>query len=137
MRINFDIRVDCLCEEEVWELFCQNVGEVVRLECIECLVKVVLCECGGLFLVIIIVGIVMRGKIDVKLWEYVLEQLSRFVFCFRSIEEKVFLFLKLSYDFLEEKLKFCFFMCVLFFEDYFIDVKEFVMYWIVEGFMDE
>ncbi|CAF2150220.1 unnamed protein product [Brassica napus] len=137
MRTNLDIRVDCLCEEEAWELFCQNAGEVARSERIERSAKAVSRECGGLPLAIITVGTAMRGKTDVKLWEHALEQLSRSVPCFRSIEEKVFLPLKLSYDFLEEKLKSCFLMCALFPEDYSIDVKELVMYWIAEGFMDE
>ena len=35
MRTDLDVRVDCLCEEEAWELFCQNAGEVARSDLIE------------------------------------------------------------------------------------------------------
>lgn len=48
-----------LCEEEVWEMFCKNVGEVIRLDCVRFIVKEVFWECGGLLLVIVMVGMVM------------------------------------------------------------------------------
>ncbi|CDY29284.1 BnaC01g19360D [Brassica napus] len=102
MRTDLDVRVDCLCEEEAWELFCQNAGEP-----------------------------------NVMLWEHALNQLSRSVPWIKSIEEKIYQPLKLSYDFLEGQAKSCFLLCALFPEDYSIEVTELVMYWIAEGFMEE
>lgn len=137
MRTDLDVRVDCLCEEEAWELFCQNAGEVARSDLIEPIAKAVSLECGGLPLAIITVGTAMRGKTNVKLWEHALNQLSRSVPWIRSIEEKIYQPLKLSYDFLEGQAKSCFLLCALFPEDYSIEVTELVKYWIAEGFMEE
>ncbi|CAG7887795.1 unnamed protein product [Brassica rapa] len=137
MRTDLDVRVDCLCEEEAWELFCQNAGEVARSDLIEPIAKAFSLECGGLPLAIITVGTAMRGKTNVMLWEHALNQLSRSVPWIRSIEEKIYQPLKLSYDFLAGQGKSCFLLCALFPEDYSIEVTELVMYWIAEGFMGE
>ncbi|CAH8318118.1 unnamed protein product [Eruca vesicaria subsp. sativa] len=137
MRTDLDVRVDCLCEEEAWELFCQNAGEVARSDLINPIAKAILLECGGLPLAIITVGTALRGKTNVKLWEHALNQLSRSVPWIRSIEEKIYQPLKLSYDFLEGQAKSCFLLCALFPEDFSIEVTELVMYWIAEGFMEE
>uniref|UniRef100_A0A0D3A6V6 Uncharacterized protein n=1 Tax=Brassica oleracea var. oleracea TaxID=109376 RepID=A0A0D3A6V6_BRAOL len=137
MRTDLDVRVDCLCEEEAWELFCQNAGEVARSDLIEPIAKAFSLECGGLPLAIITVGTAMRGKTNVMLWEHALNQLSRSVPWIKSIEEKIYQPLKLSYDFLEGQAKSCFLLCALFPEDYSIEVTELVMYWIAEGFMEE
>ncbi|CAF2072225.1 unnamed protein product [Brassica napus] len=137
MRTDLDVRVDCLCEEEAWELFCQNAGEVARSDLIEPIAKAFSLECGGLPLAIITVGTAMRGKPNVMLWEHALNQLSRSVPWIKSIEEKIYQPLKLSYDFLEGQAKSCFLLCALFPEDYSIEVTELVMYWIAEGFMEE
>ncbi|KAJ0251463.1 Disease resistance protein [Hirschfeldia incana] len=137
MRTDLDVRVDCLCEEEAWELFCQNVGEVARSDFIEPIAKAISLECGGLPLAIITVGTALRGKTNVKLWKHALNQLSRSVPWIRSIEEKIYQPLKLSYDLLEGHAKSCFLLCALFPEDYSIEVAELVMYWIAEGFLEE
>ncbi|KAJ4913316.1 Disease resistance protein (NBS-LRR class) family [Raphanus sativus] len=136
MRTDLDVRVDCLWEEEAWELFCQNAGEVARSDLIEPIAKAISLECGGLPLAIITVGTALRGKTNVKLWKHALNQLSRSVPWVTSIEEKIYLPLKLSYDLLAGKPKSCFLLCALFPEDYSIEVTELVMYWIAEGLME-
>ncbi|AEE85311.1 putative protein [Arabidopsis thaliana] len=137
MKTDLDVRVDCLLEEDAWELFCKNAGDVVRSDHVRKIAKAVSQECGGLPLAIITVGTAMRGKKNVKLWNHVLSKLSKSVPWIKSIEEKIFQPLKLSYDFLEDKAKFCFLLCALFPEDYSIEVTEVVRYWMAEGFMEE
>ncbi|CAE6174170.1 unnamed protein product [Arabidopsis arenosa] len=72
MRTDLDVRVDCLLEEDAWELFCKNAGDVVRSDHVRPIAKAVSLECGGLPLAIITVGTAMRGKKNVKLWNHVL-----------------------------------------------------------------
>ncbi|KAJ4899413.1 Disease resistance protein (NBS-LRR class) family [Raphanus sativus] len=76
IKTDIDFRVDCLCEEEAWQLFCKNAGEVTRLDCVEPIAKEVSRECGGLPLAIITVGMAMRGKKMVELWEHAFEELK-------------------------------------------------------------
>ncbi|KAG7572140.1 P-loop containing nucleoside triphosphate hydrolase [Arabidopsis suecica] len=113
-----------------------EVWEVARADPVRPIAKAVSRECGGFPLAIITVGTSMRGKTNVKLWKHALSKLSRSVPWIKSNEEKIFQPLKLSYDFLEAKLKSCFLLCVLFPEDYSIEVKELVMYWVAEGLME-
>ncbi|KAL0688627.1 hypothetical protein Bca4012_088304 [Brassica carinata] len=110
MRTDLDVRVDCLCEEEAWELFCQNAGEVARSDLIEP---------------------TLQKPFHLNL--------SRSVPWIKSIEEKIYHCqpLKVSYDFLEGQAKSCFLLCALFPEDHSIEVTELVMYWIAEGLMEE
>ncbi|VVA96177.1 unnamed protein product [Arabis nemorensis] len=137
IRTDIDFKVDCLCEEEAWELFCQNAGEVTRSVLVRPIAKKVARECGGLPLAIITVGMAMRGKKMDKLWKHALKKLKSAVPCVKGIEEKIYQPLKLSYDSLEGKMKSCFLFCALFPEDYSIEVVELVRYWIEEGFIDE
>ncbi|XP_010520876.1 PREDICTED: disease resistance protein At4g27190 [Tarenaya hassleriana] len=137
MKTDVDIRVDCLDEEEAWQLFCQNAGEVASSDRIRPLAKAISLECGGLPLAIITVGTAMRGKKMVKLWKHALKELKRSVPWVKSIEENIYQPLKLSYDLLDDKMKPCFLFCALFPEDYSIEVTELVRYWIAEGFIDE
>lgn len=137
IRTDINFRVDCLCEEEAWELFCQYAGEVTRYDRVRPIAKIVSRECGGLPLAIITVGMAMRGKKMVKLWKHARNELKRSVPYVKSIEEKIYQPLKLSYDLLERKMKSCLLFCALFPEDYSIEVAELVRYWIAEGFIDE
>ncbi|XP_024004373.1 disease resistance protein At4g27190 isoform X1 [Eutrema salsugineum] len=137
IKTDMNFRVDCLCEEEAWELFCQNAGEVTRSDRIRPIAKKVSRECGGLPLAIITVGMAMRGKKMVKLWKHALKELKSSVPYVKSIEEKIYQPLKLSYDLLEQKMKSCLLFCALFPEDYSIEVAELVKYWTAAGFIDE
>uniref|UniRef100_A0A1J3FK92 Disease resistance protein n=1 Tax=Noccaea caerulescens TaxID=107243 RepID=A0A1J3FK92_NOCCA len=137
IKTDIDFRVDCLCEDEAWELFCQNAGEVTRSDRVRPIAKKVCRECGGLPLAIITVGMAMRGKKMVKLWKHALKELKSSVPYVKSIEEKIYQPLKLSYDLLDRKMKSCLLFCALFPEDYSIEVAELVRYWIAEGFIEE
>ncbi|KAK3019572.1 hypothetical protein RJ639_003639 [Escallonia herrerae] len=77
MKTDEDIKVEVLDDEESWKLFTQNAGKVVNLENIEQVAKQVARECGGLPLLIKIVGASMRGKEMVQLWEDGLSEMRR------------------------------------------------------------
>ncbi|KAK3012802.1 hypothetical protein RJ639_008029, partial [Escallonia herrerae] len=116
MKTDEDIKVGVLDVEESWKLFTQNAGKVVNLENIEPVAKQVARECGGLPLLINIVGASMRGKKMVQLWEDALSEMGR---------SPVYKPLKWSYDALEgTTIKSCFLFCALYPEDFSIDVKE-------------
>ncbi|KAK2965076.1 hypothetical protein RJ640_012550 [Escallonia rubra] len=119
MKTDEDIKVGVLDDEESWKLFTQNAGKVVNLENIEPVAKQVAGECGGLPLLINIVGASMRGKKMVQLWEDALSEMR-------------------SYDALEgTTVKSCFLFCALYPEDFSIEVKELVRSWLAEGLIDE
>ncbi|KFK40507.1 hypothetical protein AALP_AA2G004800 [Arabis alpina] len=102
IRIDVDFKVDCLREDEAWELFCQNAGEVTRSDRVRPIAKKVAKECGGLPLAIITVGMAMRGKKKDKLWKHALKELKSSVPYVKCIEQKIYQPLKLSYDSLEK-----------------------------------
>ncbi|XP_058001364.1 disease resistance protein At4g27190 isoform X2 [Hevea brasiliensis] len=104
MKTDRAIKVDKLNDEEAWELFSRNAGEVVCLEHIRPLAESIAKECSGLPLAIITMGKAMRGKKMVKLWKHALSKLQKSVPFVSGIEEKVYNILKWSYDTLEEGL---------------------------------
>ncbi|KAK3021595.1 hypothetical protein RJ639_045228 [Escallonia herrerae] len=139
MKTDEDIKVEVLGDEESWKLFTQNAGKVVNLENIEQVAKQVARECGGLPLLIKIVGASMRGKEMVQLWEDALSEMRRSpVPNINGIHDKVYKPLKWSYDALEgTTIKSCFRFCALYPEDFSIDVKELIQSWLAEGLIDE
>ncbi|KAK2987296.1 hypothetical protein RJ640_000253 [Escallonia rubra] len=139
MKTDVDIRVEVLDDEESWKLFTQNAGKVVNLENIKPVAKQVARECGGLPLLIKIVGASMRGKDMVQLWEDAWSEMQRSpVPNINGIHDKVYKPLKWSYDALEgTTIKSCFRFCALYPEDFSIDVKELVQSWLAEGLIDE
>ncbi|XP_058071158.1 probable disease resistance protein At4g27220 [Magnolia sinica] len=72
-----------------------------------------------------------------ELWMSALRALRGSAPEIEGMEPKVFLSLKLSYDHLEGKnIKHCFLYCSLYPEDHDIPVDKLVMYWVMEGFID-
>ncbi|KAK3019570.1 hypothetical protein RJ639_003637 [Escallonia herrerae] len=139
MKTDEDIKVEVLDHEESWKLFNQNAGKVVNLENIEQVAKQVAKECGGLPLLLNIVGASMRGKEMVQQWENALSEMQRSrVPNINGIHNKFYNPLKWSYDALEgTTIKSCFRFCALYPEDFSIDVKELVQSWLAEGLIDE
>ena len=74
MMIDFEIKMDVLNDEEAWQLFSQNVGNVTHLEEIRPFVEAIVRECCRLQLAIITVGVAMRKKTKVKLWKHALNE---------------------------------------------------------------
>ncbi|KAK2965101.1 hypothetical protein RJ640_012575, partial [Escallonia rubra] len=138
-RISRNFKVEVLDDEESWKLFTQNAGKVVNLENIKEVAKQVARECGGLPLLMKIVGASMRGKEMVQLWEDALSEMRRSpVPNINGIYDKVYKPLKWSYDALEgTTIKSCFLFCALYPEDFSIKVKELVQSWLAEGLIDE
>ncbi|KAJ0250269.1 hypothetical protein HA466_0144380 [Hirschfeldia incana] len=136
MMTDENIRVGYLQETEAWELFCHNAGEIANSDEVKPLAMDVSRECGGLPLAIITIGRALRGKRQVEVWKHALNMLKSSAPSIDT-EEKIFGTLKLSYDFLQDKTKGCFLFCALFPEDFSIKVTELIMYWVVEGFLDD
>ncbi|XP_010250007.1 PREDICTED: disease resistance protein At4g27190-like isoform X2 [Nelumbo nucifera] len=138
MKTNKQIKVEVLDEEESWRLFCENAGQVTKLEDIEPIAKAVSRECCGLPLAITTVGKAMREKNKIELWRNALSELQKSAPYIKGIEKEVFLPLKWSYDSLQGKnTKLCFLYCSLFPEDFSVKVSELIQYWVAEGLIDE
>ncbi|KAL5548242.1 hypothetical protein UlMin_003473 [Ulmus minor] len=138
MMTDIEVKVNVLEDEEAWELFCRNAGEVVALEHIKPYAEAIAKECCGLPLAIITAGAAMRGKTMVELWKHALNELEKSMPSTGSIKNKVYNPLKLSYDSLEDdNVKACFLYCALFSEDFSIEVSELVQCWLAEGLINE
>ncbi|KAK0600533.1 hypothetical protein LWI29_015922 [Acer saccharum] len=138
MKVDKEVKVDVLNDEESWQLFTVNAGQVATSEHIESIARSVARECSGLPLAITIVGSAMRGKTMIELWTDALSELRRSVPNIKGIENKVYKSLKWSYDSLQGKnIKPCFLYCCLYPEDFSIDVSELVKCWLGEGLIDQ
>ena len=138
MKTDKEVKMNVLNDEETWQLFCQNAGDVVHLEEIKPFAEAIASECCGLPLAINIVGAAMRRKTRVEQWEYTLKQLQSSLPTVDGIEDKVYRSLKLSYDSLDgNNIQSCFLYCSLFSEDFSIEISELVQCWLAEGLIDE
>ncbi|XP_062168742.1 disease resistance protein At4g27190-like [Alnus glutinosa] len=109
MMTDDQIKVDVLNDEEAWQLFSRNAGNVVTSEYIRPFAEAIAKRCCGLPLAIITMGTAMRGKTIVELWKHALNELQRSVPCTGGVEDKLYKPLKWSYDSLEGKnIKPCF-----------------------------
>ncbi|KAL0379745.1 UNVERIFIED_CONTAM: Disease resistance protein [Sesamum angustifolium] len=114
-------------------------GEVATWEEIQPLAKAITKECGGLPLAIIVVGASLKRKTVVEVWKAALNALRRSEPPIGSgLEDKVYNPIKWSYDLLpDECIKSCFLFCCLFPDDYEIDVRRLVRYWLAEGLLED
>ncbi|PHT39786.1 hypothetical protein CQW23_18640 [Capsicum baccatum] len=103
MRTDVEMKVYTLDEDESWQLFAKNVGDIVNLEQIHPLVKEIARECDGLPLAITVVGSSMRGKTKVELWEDALKSLRMSEPHSKVVEDKVYSVIKWSFDSLESQ----------------------------------
>ncbi|ESQ29328.1 hypothetical protein EUTSA_v10023257mg [Eutrema salsugineum] len=134
------MKVDCLGQEEAWELFKSKVGDntLSRDPAIVELAKKVAEKCRGLPLALVVIGETMSYKTTVQEWELAVDVLTRSAAEFSDMENKILPILKFSYDSLVgENIKSCFLYCALFPEDFPIDKEELIEYWICEGFIKE
>ncbi|KAL1199681.1 putative disease resistance protein [Cardamine amara subsp. amara] len=133
------IKVDCLSSNEAWELFRIAIGEIT-LEChqdIPKLAKTIVKKCCGLPLAINIIGEAMAHKEDVHEWRHAIDVLNSASHEFPGMEERILPILKFSYDSLKDsEVKSCFLYCSLFPEDYEIEKKNLIEYWIGQGFIN-
>ncbi|XP_022735336.1 probable disease resistance protein At5g63020 [Durio zibethinus] len=141
MRAHEKIQVQCLPEEEAWELFEEHVGKDVfdSHPNIRGLAQEVAKECGGLPLALITIGRAMACKNTPEEWKYTIEVLKKSAnFVFPNMGEEVYPLLKFSYDSLpNDMVRSCLLYCSLFPEDFEIAKKSLIDLWIGEGFLAE
>nr|KJB70581.1 hypothetical protein B456_011G081200 [Gossypium raimondii] len=141
MRAHKKIEVQCLTEEQAWELFEHDVGNDILdgHPNIRDLAHEVARECGGLPLALITIGRAMACKRTPEEWEYAIQVLKRSTnSVFPDMDEEVYPLLKFIFDCLpNDSVRCCLLYCSLFPEDYRIPKEIFIDCCIVEGFMDE
>ncbi|KAF3644691.1 putative disease resistance protein-like [Capsicum annuum] len=98
MKTDVEMKVYTLDEDESWQLFAKNVGDIVNQEKIHPLAKEIARECDGLPLAIIVIGSSMRGQTRVELWEDALKSLRMSEPHSKVVEDKVYKVIKWSFD---------------------------------------
>ncbi|KAG7611853.1 Leucine-rich repeat [Arabidopsis suecica] len=136
MRANEDIEVQCLSENDAWDLFdmkvhCDGLNEISDIA------KKIVAKCCGLPLALEVIRKTMASKSTVIQWRRALDTLESYPSEMKGTEKGIFQVLKLSYDYLKTKNAKCFLYCALFPKAYYIKQDELVEYWIGEGFIDE
>ncbi|KAB2032689.1 hypothetical protein ES319_D05G393200v1 [Gossypium barbadense] len=133
------IKVRPLSEEEALILFLSKVGpNIVQCPTIMPTLKLVVKECAGLPLTIVMVAGTMKGEYNPRIWKNALKDLKERIGKVEGVEAEVIERLKFSFDHLkDEKVKDCFLYCALYPEDYEIHKVELIECWIAEIFIDE
>ncbi|GKV49484.1 hypothetical protein SLEP1_g56235 [Rubroshorea leprosula] len=133
------VKVQPLSQEESLNLFLDKVGHAVlqNVPELEETLKLMVKECAGLPLAIVVIAGSMKGVDDIKVWRNALTELQECVKSVKGSEDEIFMRLKFSFDRLpNEKIKNCFLYCSLFREDYLFKREELIESWIDEGLMD-
>ncbi|GLT56948.1 hypothetical protein SLA2020_299600 [Shorea laevis] len=91
-------------------------------------------KCGGLPLAIKTLSGLLRGKVDLTLWENILHSK---IWDLPNGNNSIVPALKLSYNHLPSHLKRCFAYCSLFPKNYEFDECELVLLWMAEGFLQQ
>ncbi|TYI84843.1 hypothetical protein E1A91_D05G394500v1 [Gossypium mustelinum] len=133
------IKVKPLSEEEALILFLNKVGpNIVQSPTIMPTLKLVVKECAGLPLTIVVVAGTMKGEDNPLIWKNALGELKERIGKVEGVEAEVIKRLKFSFDHLkDEKVKYCFLHCALYPEDFKIEKDELIECWIEEGFIDD
>ncbi|GLU05973.1 hypothetical protein SLE2022_230450 [Rubroshorea leprosula] len=132
------VEVQPLSQEESLNLFLNKV-EVVDLEVpgLEEILKLIVEECAGLPLAIVVIAGSMKGVDDVKVWENALTELRYCVRSVRDSNDKIFNRLRFSFDRLDSlEVRNCFLYCSFFPEDYVFSRRELIECWIDEGLIN-
>ncbi|KAA8533164.1 hypothetical protein F0562_033303 [Nyssa sinensis] len=124
------ICLDVLSEEESWDLFKRNVGDIVESPTLNTVAKNVFQECRGLPLALVTVGRAMKSKDKPEEWIEAAQELKKSMPTnIEGVDKEVYKSLKLSYDYLkDEETKTCFLLCCLFPEDHNIFIEDLVRY---------
>jgi Leucine-rich repeat (LRR) protein len=129
-----------LSEEQSWELFHSHAfgTETVALNRdLEDLARDVCKECKCLPLALKVIGLAMKGTLDICEWKKTLLRLQGSSMVNKGIEQALFERLRISYDQLDGPTKICFLYFAAFPEDCEIPVKHLCQIWIVEGLFGE
>ncbi|KAL1214776.1 putative disease resistance protein [Cardamine amara subsp. amara] len=134
------IEVQCLAENEAFDLFQKKVGEVT-LESepeIPDLARIVAKKCCGLPLALNVIGETMSSKRTIQEWKHAIDVLNSYTAQYPGMEDEILPLLKYSYDDLKgEHIKSCLLYCALFPEDAKIYKETLIDYWMCEGIIDE
>ncbi|KAF3615729.1 putative disease resistance protein-like [Capsicum annuum] len=98
MKTDVKIKVYTLDEDESWQLFAKNVGDIVNLAQNHPLAKEIARECDGLPLAIIVIGSSMRGQTRFELWEDALKSLRMSEPHSKVVEDTVYKVIKWNFD---------------------------------------
>ncbi|TYH74586.1 hypothetical protein ES332_D05G409700v1 [Gossypium tomentosum] len=133
------IKVKPLSEEEALILFLSEVGpNIVQNQTLMPTLKLVVKECAGLPLTIVVIAGTLRGEDDPLIWKNTLRELKERIGKVKEGEDKVIESLKVSFNHLkDEKMKHCFSHCSLYPEDFQIGKDGLIECWIEEGFIDD
>ncbi|KAH1063519.1 hypothetical protein J1N35_028506 [Gossypium stocksii] len=133
------IKVKPLPEEQALTLFLSKVGpNIVQNQTLMPILRLVVEECAGLPLTIVVVAGTLKGEEDPLIWKNALRELKERIENVEGVEAKVIERLKFSFDHLkDEKVKYCFLHCALYPEDFEIWKNELIECWIEEGFTDD
>ncbi|GKV46884.1 hypothetical protein SLEP1_g53845 [Rubroshorea leprosula] len=133
------VKVPPLPEQESLNLFLDKVGQdVLRIPNLEKILKLMVAECAGLPLAIVVIAGSMRGVEDICEWRNALRELRQCVVdTEKDSEDEIFNPLKFSYDRLPKNSSIqdqkCFLYCSLYPEDWNIRRKDLIENWICEG----
>ncbi|XP_020703798.1 disease resistance protein SUMM2-like [Dendrobium catenatum] len=135
------MKVECLNEEEAWWLFQDKVGEqtLQAHAMIPQLAQVVVKECDGLPLALVLIGSAMSTKKTPREWRDAITLLKKSQpYGIQGIGDNILSKLKFSYDNLTDKiLRECFLLCSLWPEDHSISKTELIECWMGHGLVDE
>ncbi|GKV48856.1 hypothetical protein SLEP1_g55647 [Rubroshorea leprosula] len=134
------VKVPPLPEEESLNLFLDKVGQdVLRIPKLEEILKLMVAECGGLPLAIVVIAGSMRGVEDIFEWRNALRELRQCVVdTEKDSEDEIFKRLKFSYDRLSNSsIQECFLYCSLHPDDWEIGRKELIEAWFCEGIVEK
>ncbi|GLT30859.1 hypothetical protein SLA2020_056420 [Shorea laevis] len=132
------VEVKPLSQEESLKLFLDTVGDgVLQVPGLEEILKLIVEECAGLPLAIVVIAGSMRGVDDVNVWRNALTELRDRVRSVKDANDEIFKRLRFSFDRLDSlEVKNCFLYCSFFREDYVFSRRELIECWIDEGLID-
>ncbi|GKV15093.1 hypothetical protein SLEP1_g25893 [Rubroshorea leprosula] len=132
------VEVKPLSQEESLKLFLDTVGDgVLQVPGLEEILKLIVEECAGLPLAIVVIAGSMRGVDDVNVWRNALTELRVRVSSVKDSNDEIFKRLRFSFDRLDSlEVKSCFLYCSFFREDYVFSKRELIECWIDEGLID-
>ncbi|XVF78142.1 hypothetical protein PTKIN_Ptkin14bG0105500 [Pterospermum kingtungense] len=133
------IKVNPLSDDDALALFLKKVGpEVSQSPTLVSKSRLVVKECAGLPLTVVVVAGTLKGEDDPRIWDNALNELKWRTREVEGMEAEVIECLKFSFDHLkDEKVKNCFLYCALYPEDFEISKDELIESWIDEGFINE
>ncbi|KAK2435077.1 disease resistance protein RPM1 [Trifolium repens] len=126
-----------LNEEQSWELFSKKVYRGEEYHCdVGSLGKQIVKSCGGLPLsIVVLAGLLANKEKSHREWSKVLGHVNWYLT--RDETQVKDVVLKLSFDNLPSKLKPCFLYLGIFPEDCEICVRQLLLLWVAEGFIQE